>query len=41
MEENKRISIEQYNQELEEAQAEYENGDYLSHEEMIYKIKHW
>ena len=41
IEENKRISIEQYNQELEEAEAEYENGEYISHEEMTKRVKQW
>ncbi len=40
-ESNERISIEQYNKELGEAEAEYENGDYISNEEMIKKIKKW
>lgn len=41
IEDNTRISIEQYNQELEEAEAEYENGEYISHEEMTNRIKKW
>ena len=41
MEENKRIGIEKYNQELEEAEAEYENGDCITHEEMIKRIRQW
>ena len=36
-----RVNIEQYNKELEEAEAEYENGDYISHEEMKNQIKKW
>lgn len=41
IEENKSISIEKYNQELEEAEKEYENGKYISHEEMTERIKRW
>lgn len=36
-----RISIEQYNQELQEAEAEYERGEYTSHEEFVKQIKKW
>jgi hypothetical protein len=36
-----RISIEEYNKELAEAEAEYEKGDYVSHEEMLKRIKQW
>src|SRR6266542_374821 len=32
-----RISIEQYNKELDEAEAEIEKGEFLSHDEMIAK----
>jgi hypothetical protein len=35
------ISLDQYNRELEEAEAEFEKGDYISHEEMKKKIKQW
>ena len=35
------LSIEQYNKELEEAEAEYQNGDYITHEELVKKIKTW
>ena len=41
IEDNTCISIEQYNQELEEAEAEYETGEYISHEEMTNRIKKW
>lgn len=34
-----RVSIEQYNQELQEAEAEYERGEYATHEEFIKQIK--
>ena len=33
------ISIQDYNKELEAAEAEFEKGDYITHEEMIKKIK--
>jgi predicted transcriptional regulator len=36
-----RISIEQYNQELQEAEAEYERGEYATHEEFAKQIKKW
>lgn len=36
-----RISIEQYNQELEIAEKEIENEDYLSHEDALKEIQKW
>jgi len=36
-----RISIEQYNSEIEEADAEIESGDYLTHEEAVKEIRSW
>lgn len=36
-----RISIEQYNKELDEADAEIEKGDFLSHEEAMKEIRSW
>jgi predicted transcriptional regulator len=36
-----RISIEQYNKELDEAENEFEKGEYITHEEMKKKIKQW
>jgi len=36
-----RISIEQYNKELDEAEAEFEKGEYITHEQMKKKIKQW
>lgn len=36
-----RISLEQYNTEIDEAEAEFEKGDYITHEEMIRQIKQW
>ena len=40
-EETESVNIEQYNQELAEAQEQYEKGDYITHEEMIRQIKQW
>jgi len=37
----KPISIEQYNQELNEAEAEYQKGDYITQEELSKRIKKW
>jgi uncharacterized coiled-coil DUF342 family protein len=36
-----RISIEQYNKELEEAEAEFERGEYITHEELLKQMKQW
>lgn len=36
-----RISIEQYNKELAEAEAEFEKGNYITHEAMLNDIKQW
>lgn len=36
-----RISIEQYNQELNEAEGEYKAGDYITQEEMLKLIQQW
>jgi hypothetical protein len=36
-----RVSIEEYNQELQEAEAEYEKGEYTTHEELVKQIKKW
>jgi len=36
-----RISVEEYNQELQEAEAEYERGEYTTHEEFVKQIKKW
>ena len=35
------VSIEEYNNELKEAEAEYEKGDYITHDEMKTKIEQW
>lgn len=36
-----RISIEEYNQELLEAEEEYERGEYTTHESFVKLIKKW
>ena len=35
------ISIEQYNKEIDEAEREYENGEYITHEAMKKKMRQW
>ena len=36
-----RISIEQYNKELEEADAEIERSEFLTHEEALKEVRSW
>ena len=36
-----RITIEQYNNELEEAEAEFERGEIYTHEEVIARLNGW
>lgn len=36
-----RISIEQYNKELEEAEAEMDRGEYISHEDFKKQMDKW
>lgn len=36
-----RISVEQYNMELEEADAEIEKGEFLTHEDAMKEIRSW
>jgi hypothetical protein len=36
-----RVSIEEYNQELKEAEAEYEREEYTSHGDFVKQIKKW
>jgi hypothetical protein len=38
---DQRISIEQYNKELDEADAEFERGEFVSHEEVVAMSKKW
>ncbi len=35
------IDLTEYNKELDEAEAEYENKDFITHEEMLKQIKQW
>lgn len=35
------MSMEKYNQELDDAEAEFERGEYLSHEEALKQMKDW
>ena len=41
IEQDGRISIEQYNKELEEAEAEFEKGEFITHAEAIKQMKKW
>lgn len=41
VEETKEIDIVQYNQELQEAEDEYEASDYITQEEMLKLIRKW
>ena len=36
-----RISVEQYNRELEEAEAEIDRGEFITHEELKKQMKTW
>ena len=36
-----RISIKQYNKEIDEAEAEFEKGDYITNDAMLKKVKQW
>lgn len=36
-----RISIAQYNKEIDEAEAEFEKGDYITHDALLKKVKQW
>lgn len=36
-----RTSIEQYNKEIDEAETEFEKGDYITNDAMRKKIKQW
>ncbi len=38
---NDSIDIVQYNKELDEAEAEYENNNFITHEELLKQIKQW
>lgn len=38
---HQRVSVDQYNAELEQADNEIEAGDYLTHEEALKEIRSW
>lgn len=38
---NGRITVDQYNKELEEADAEMDRGEFLTHEEALKEIRSW
>ena len=38
---DKPVSIEEYNQELLDAEAEFERGEYITHEQLLKSIKAW
>ncbi len=38
---SKRISIEQYNKEIEASEKEYEDGNYITQAEFLKEIKQW
>ncbi|UII28929.1 hypothetical protein LVD15_11010 [Fulvivirga maritima] len=40
-EEHQRATLEQYNAEIEEADAQIEAGDYLSHDDAVKRIGSW
>ena len=40
-EDHQRVSLEQYNKEIEEADAEIERGEFLTHEEAVKQIRSW
>ena len=40
-EKSERVTIEQYNQELDEAEAEFEKGEVVTHEELLKQIRKW
>jgi predicted transcriptional regulator len=40
-EDHQRISVEQYNKELDEAEDEIDRGEFLTHEEAVKEIRSW
>jgi len=40
-EDSERIGIEQYNKELDEAEAEMDRGEYISHEDLKKEMEKW
>ncbi len=41
LQKNGRISLEQYNKEIEEADAEIERGNFVTHDELKKEMKEW
>jgi predicted transcriptional regulator len=41
IEQGERINVAQYNQALVEAEAEYEKGEFVTHETMVKQMKKW
>ncbi len=41
IEQEGRINLQQYNKELQEAEAEFTNGSYITHTAMKKKVKQW
>jgi hypothetical protein len=35
------VSVAEYNKELEEAEAEYERGEFITHEQLLQQVKQW
>jgi predicted transcriptional regulator len=40
-ENDRSITMEQYNKELQEAEDEFERGEYITHDELLKQIKQW
>ena len=40
-EDGQRVSIEQYNKELDQAEAEMDRGEYISHEDLKKQMEKW
>jgi predicted transcriptional regulator len=38
---NERISLDQYDNEVREAETEYQKGEFVKHEELLNQIKKW
>ena len=35
------VSVAEYDKELEEAEAEYERGEFITHEQLLQQVKQW
>ena len=40
-EDSQRVSVEQYNKELDEAEAEMDRGEYINHEDLKKQMEKW